>query len=445
MHIGPMAGLVMALWPAIPAIAIQAAPASMAPTDPRAALPGLTVQIENLPVLLASSSRNDEAFTPAFCEAVPRAQWQTMLARITVSAGKPLAIEHVDVTSPWSASVRVRFERALIGMRIAVEHVPPHRIAGLLVTSPVAAEASVPAVLDAIRRLPGSSAAAVARLGVDAPMPQQQFASERELSVGSEFKLVILSEVIRAIAAGERHWDDAVTIDGRPLPSGRYTALRPGTKVPLRELAQTMISVSDNSATDILIAILGRERIEAMLPKVGIARPAGMRPFLTTLEAFKLKAMIAAGQTDWLRADEAQRRRLLSGPVADMPLGGIDQAFAAGKPLSIESVEWRASSSDIIRVLDWIRRHTESGPAVEARTMLARNPGVGPDASAGWRYIGYKGGSEPGVIAMGFLMQRQSGEWLAVSAGWNDAANPLDEGRFVPLINRLVELLRTNE
>ncbi len=417
----------------------------MAPTETPAASPDLTEQIENLPVLLADPARYDRAFAPSFRDAVPQAQWRNVLAQMAASAGKPLEVERVVVTSPWSASVQVRFERALIGMRIVVEPAFPHRIAGLLVTGPVAAEASVPAIFDAIRALPGSTAVAVARLGVDAPLPRQRLASERELSIGSEFKLVILAEVIRAITAGERRWTDAVTLDGRPLPGGRYAALPAGTKVPLRELAQAMISVSDNSATDIMIATLGRERIEAMLPQVGIARPAGMQPFLTTLEAFKLKAMIAAGQTDWLRADEAQRRRLLLGPVAAIPLDGIDKAFASRKPLSIEAVEWRASPDDIIRVLDWLRRHTDTGAAAEARTILARNPGIGPDAAAGWRYVGYKGGSEPGVIAMSLLLQRQSGEWLAVSAGWNDAAHPVDEQRFVSLINRLVELLRAND
>ena len=443
MRIGVVAGFVAALLPIAPAIETQAAPAATAPANDAAAPANLAMRIHGLPALLTDPARYDDVFAPAFRAAVPRPQWRELTARMAAGVGRPLEVEHVDVVSPWSARVRVRFERALIGMRITLEPAPPYRIVGLLVTGEVVAdapEASVSAVQEAIRALPGSTALTVARLGLDAPTPTWRFAEERELSIGSEFKLVILAEVIRAIAAGERHWDDAVTIDGQALPEGRYTALPARASVRLRELVGSMISVSDNSATDIMIATLGRERIEAMLPQLGIVRPAGMRPFLTTLEAFKLKAMIAAGQTEWLEADEAERRRLLSGPVAAMPLDG--KAFAAGRPLSIEAVEWRASPSDMIRALDWIRRHTESGAAAEARAILAENPGIGPDAAAGWRYVGYKGGSEPGVIAMSLLLQRQSGEWLAVSAGWNDATHPLDEKRFVSLINRLVELLR---
>lgn len=442
MFIDLMAGMLAVLYsPAAPIVSQSATTPSNLP----AAAPGLTERIESLLALFGGTGPFEESFAPGFRDAVPKAQWQKVLAQIETSAGKPLKVEHVDVTSPWSANVQVRFERALIGMRITVEPAAPHRIAGLLVTGPVVAEASVPALLDAMRALPGNAAVTVARLDVNGPKLQHRLASDRELSVGSEFKLVVLAEAIRAITAGERHWEDSVTLDGRPLPGGFYTAQPAGTTVPLRELAKTMISVSDNSATDIMIATLGRERIEAMLSEVGIAQPAGMRPFLTTLEAFKLKAMIASGQTDWLHADEAQRRRLLAGPVAAMPLNGIDKAFAAKKPLSIQTVEWRASPEDMVRVLDWIRRHTESGAATEARTILAINPGIGPNATAGWQYVGYKGGSEPGVIAMSFLLQRQSGEWLAVSGGWNDPTSPLDEGRFVSLIGRLVELLRDSD
>ena len=51
-----------------------------------------------------------------------------------------------------------------------------------------------------------------------------------------------------------------------------------------------------------------------------------------------------------------------------------------------------------------------------------------PPADAGrWRYLGYKGGSEPGVIAMSFLAQRQDGDWYALSASWNNPAARVDE------------------
>ena len=55
-------------------------------------------------------------------------------------------------------------------------------------------------------------------------------------------------------------------------------------------------------------------------------------------------------------------------------------------------------------------------------------------------YLGYKGGSEPGVIQMTFLLRRKTGEWRAVAASWTNPAAAIDEGRFVALVARLVAL-----
>src|SRR3546814_6270318 len=100
----------------------------------------------------------------------------------------------------------------------------------------------------------------------------------------SAFKLVILAELVREIAGGKRHWDDPITLDGGDLPGGFYADKAKGTIATIRDLATKMVSVSDNSATDILLHALGRDKVEAVLPVVGIKEPAGMRPFLSTLE-----------------------------------------------------------------------------------------------------------------------------------------------------------------
>ena len=77
----------------------------------------------------------------------------------------------------------------------------------------------------------------------------------------------------------------------------------------------------------------------------------------------------------------------------------------------------------------------------DALPILAVNPGIAPADAGRWRYLGYKGGSEPGVIAMSFLAQRQDGDWYALSASWNNPAAPVDEARFVALVTRALNLL----
>jgi hypothetical protein len=104
----------------------------------------------------------------------------------------------------------------------------------------------------------------------------------------------------------------------------------------------------------------------------------------------------------------------------------------------VDSIEWFASTDDMVRVMDWLRSNADP----QALAILAINPGIPPTAAARFAYVGYKGGSETGVMAMTFLLRRADGGWRAVSASWNDPAAPVDEARFADLVERLVALQR---
>src|SRR3546814_14418233 len=85
--------------------------------------------------------------------------------------------------------------------------------------------------------------------------------------------------------------------------------------------------------------------------------------------------------------------------------------------------------------MDWLRRHTETGPAAEARRILGLNPGIPADAASHWAYVGYKGGSEPGVLAMTLLLHAKSGGWSALSGPWNNPAAAPPEARLPRLMS----------
>src|SRR3546814_9187674 len=84
------------------------------------------------------------------------------------------------------------------------------------------------------------------------------------------------------------------------------------TPVTLQSLANWMISVSDNSAADTLIHLLGRESIEARMVAAGHSTPSRNIPFLTTVEAFALKGNNFADQrAAFLAGDDAAQRRVI--------------------------------------------------------------------------------------------------------------------------------------
>ncbi|HKR24737.1 MAG TPA: serine hydrolase, partial [Allosphingosinicella sp.] len=310
----------------------------------------------------------------------------------------------------------------------------PHRVTGLLITGADVRGDSFEALLAELRALPGQTGVAVARLGDGAPALSASIEPERPLAIGSAFKLWILAELSRQVAAGQRRWSDVVALDRRSMPGGTVHGWPQGAPVTLHTLAALMISQSDNTATDILLHLAGRENVERMTATIGVRPDPRNRPLLSTLDMAAIKTGSAAALNAWAQADEAGRRRMLDNVSAAQ----VDVSRFAGNPLAIDSVEWFASAADLVRTMDWLRRHGDE----TARGILAINPAMGAQLRGELAYVGYKGGSEPGVLNLTWLVRNRAGQWHVITGSWNNPAAPLDEQRFAGLMTRLVQLVR---
>lgn len=422
-----------------------AATAQTAPAPAPAANVELDRRARDVVVILSGQGDYDTVFALSFRTAVPRAQFDAIGAQLAQALGKPTGVEAVQSTGPWSARIRIGYDRGILNADLAIDPNGAHQITGLLtrgVEPRGPAATTIDAVVEQMAALSGHSGFALARLGTGAPQLVKSHAATTPLAIGSAFKLVILAELVRSIEAGERKWTDVVTLDGSALPGGGYAQQPKGTRIPFRELAERMISVSDNSATDILLFHLGRQKVEAMLPVVGMTDGAPRNvPFLGALEIFKLKgADGGALGSKYLALPVTERRAFLDGPVRDTPIAAIPKTlFQDGRPLRVEQIEWFASPNDLVRTMDWLRRHFDGPAGPDLRAVLSKNPGL-PEPAANWRYVGYKGGSEPGVLTMTFLLQGKDGGWYALSSGVNDPAKEVETMRFMGLISRALEL-----
>ncbi len=152
--------------------------------------------------------------------------------------------------------------------------------------------------------------------------------------LGSAFKLYVLDALARAVAAGKVSWDQPLTVTSqvKSLPSGVLQDDPDGTRVSVRQVAAGMISISDNTAANMLIALLGRHAVEAATRASGMADPALDVPFLTTRELFVLKLhdwpklakrYLALGAC---RAAGAVVRHRRPGPAEHTAHGRLDRA-----------------------------------------------------------------------------------------------------------------------
>lgn len=260
--------------------------------------------------------------------------------------------------------------------------------------------------------------------------------AEVQAPVGSAFKLWVLAAVVDAADRGELTWDDEVVIEDRfdSLPSGITQEEPDGSTLPVRELAERMISISDNTATDILIDLVGRDAVEAKVVETGHAAPELNRPFFTTRELFVVK-FDRDIRASYLAADETERRALLAGPVAEADIRTIlTRAAGWTEPIEIEALEWFASPTDLCRVL------VELVADEDARDVLSENPGI-PDPTGRWSFIGFKGGSEPGVLNLSWLVEDADGASYVVAGSVWDTDAPLDRTIVTTRLGEVRELI----
>ena len=408
---------------------------SSASAAPSAAL---TKRAGELVGLFNGTAKPADMFAPAFLAQVPEAQLSAVSRQLTGQLGAARSVAKIDAKSDTSATVFVEFERGTVQLEMALEPAAPNLIIGLLVTGTEVKGDSLAAILKEMQALPGQASLAVAKLGGAVPEFTPSHRADQPMAIGSAFKLFLLAEISRQVEAGERRWSDVVPLDRRSLPSGFLQSWPEGAPITLHSLAALMISQSDNTATDVLLHALGREKVEAILPALGVKAANRNRPFLSTLEAFALKADgDAEFSRDWAARSEEQRRALLKARNAMKP-EAVALAKFAGKPTRIDSVEWFASAEDLVRTMDWLRKNGDK----QTLDILAINPGIGAAAQQQFGYLGFKGGSEAGVINLTFLLRTKAGAWHAVSGSWNNPAAPVDETTFVALMSRAVNLLR---
>jgi len=413
---------------------LVAAPALAEPQPPS---PGLRTGAERVVALLKGEIQPAAVFNPAFRAQVPDAQIQGVVQQFTSQYGAVQGLAGIEPSSAQAGVIHVRYARAIVHMQVAVEPAAPHLVSGLLLTGADMQGDTMAAVLGELRQLPGQVNFAAARLGDDAPALLQSLEPDRTLATGSTFKLFILGELSRQVQAGQRHWSDVVTIDRSSIGGGTIAGFPRGAPVTLHTLASLMISTSDNSATDILLHVLGRENVERMMAAMGVRDPARNRPLLSTLELGLIKAAPATSLALWQQADEATRRQILANDYAATDASRIDIALFAGNPVRIDTVEWFASASDFVRVMDWLRLHADP----TAKAIMAISAGLPQQARAALQYAGFKGGSEPGVANLTYLVQTRSGAWYAISTGWNNPAAPVDANRLAGLAARAIQLL----
>lgn len=263
--------------------------------------------------------------------------------------------------------------------------------------------------------------------------------SSKRLALGSEFKLYVLNYLNQQIALQKINWNDKLKVseEKKSLPSGILQNYPDGTELSVKQFAGLMISKSDNTATDHLIEYLGRENIETSMSGSNSFLPDNA-PLLTTMDMFRLRTLSSDQVDQYLNSDLTRKRNFLS----DLK-NGLRREDVATKlqnwdqPKDIQKVEWYASTSDICTVTEIIKHQADFDKNI-FDILSSSVPFVWLENDPSFEYVGYKGGSEPGVMTMTFLVKTKKQEWACISMGINNQKQSLNENQVADVYHAVL-------
>ncbi len=380
-----------------------------------------------------------DVFAESFLAEVSSAQLAALAGQLTAQLGPLIGLESIDATGQYQGRIAFRYTRAISRGSITLAPEPDGKIIGLFLSSSEPIDDSAVKIRADIAVLPGRVAVYFGALDGEEP-PIFAIAPDEQIAIGSGYKLYVLSALIRSIGKGERAWDDVVPLTTKSLPSGVMQDWPDGSPVTLHTLATMMISISDNTATDQLMQVLGRDAVESELRASGHAMPERTLPMIGALELFALKADSDLAAR-FAAAGEVEQRSILD--ALNIRLAGKPERAKAQswlKPRAIDTLEWFASAHDIRRIMQ--RISDANDPVALALMGVGKGP-LAPMFDGGkgrWRYIGYKGGSEPGVLHFSWLLHDNAGKRSVLTLSWNDPDAPVDMQILQNLSRRILAL-----
>jgi beta-lactamase class A len=303
---------------------------------------------------------------------------------------------------------RIRFAKALV---IAdADFDPQLRLTGFRITQKAPRIQSLGEAEKLIASLGENTALLIEKAGADVVA----VGADSPLAVGSAFKLSYVNALVDAVDSGRLSWSQIVPLQAKwaALPTGLLQDWPTGAPVTVEVLVGLMISLSDNTATDAVMDLVGREAIQRYAYE--------NNPILTPREYFVLSSDAEAPLRErFLAANPAERSEILKSiETATMPETG-EIGVVSPSPL-----EWRYTSRQLCSLME----------RVHGLPLMQINPGVA--APTDWSEIAFKGGSDHGVFNVTTRLATKSGPSYCLSVTLN-STHDLNETQVVSVLTGL--------
>jgi hypothetical protein len=312
-------------------------------------------------------------------------------------------------------------------MAIELDPKPPNRIVDLRRWRPQHFFRARDEVEKVAKRLGEGLSIYAAEIDKEGLRPWLDISGDDALSIQSCAKLYLLYALAKDATSGERTWDDTIELldRDRSLFSGIMHHWPAGTRLSLRATATLMIAESDNTATDMVLHRIGRERAESTVRECGHARPELNVPFLSTFETWTLKHHRggALGRA-YATRNIQERRVMLDRDVAILTPASLRMPETVW-PTLLDKVGWFASARDLAEVLRrlWLLS-TESGDDTPLAILGVKSEQA--FASGAFDYVGAMRGWEVGGRSLAYLVSL-GGKWHAIVCVVNNSRTDVSD------------------
>lgn len=270
-------------------------------------------------------------------------------------------------------------------------------------------------------------------------------------ATASIFKIWVLGGVARAIAEGTVSLDDdLITLVASELaPGGNMNSEPLGTLFPLQDVMTLMMVNSDNTATDLLHELVGRDWIEQILGEFEHAQPELMTPLLGISEQFHLFYSFPLNTSlSYVNGTESFQQQFLETQIE--PLGSIvgdPQPFFHASLLTDGT--WQASPVDVCKAYAHLLRLPQGSDAIVSVDKALGGQAAQPGVRNQWDRVWYKGGSLSSngtptgyhVLTHAWLLQNEGEDPWVVIAMSNSDAGGINIFDVQSITGRLLELV----
>lgn len=360
------------------------------------------------------SIQKQNLFSEKFLEKLPFVKVQEFLPKYIEECG-----DYIDYKKIGNeGKIKLNFSKATVD---AVFYLENNKINSFWVGEPESNSKNINTVIEEFKKLTGEKSVTIRKNGKNII----SYNSDKSMCSGSSFKLFVLDTLNKRIEKGIDSWDKVIHIKKEEfsIPTGFLQTWEDKSPVTLATLANLMISISDNTATDTLVYYIGRENIEKNMPEKRL-------PLVTTLELFKIKGALSSDKVnEYISKNLTEKHKFLD----ELKNVKKENIVFSKTPKFLDKVGWLFTTEELCQEIESLK----GLPSLSINRALA---------TQSWEYVAYKGGSELGALNMTYLLKKADCDDIySISTTINNDKEDVNMEASIKAISKIISFLYNNK